>query len=144
MDSIEFQTYKYMEKLTPKQSTSDFVCIINSYGQRVCYNNKYQNEIRCDNEKCLVNFKTLDQSFIDAEVPNGVKINMTNNGNFSALQFIGVFPKSDLEKMTKITQTLPINSVERISDPYFGIPKKPLKCYIPKNKGNDECKKFAF
>lgn len=140
--SLTEQIVKYQTKLTPRARRSKFVCIINTRGQRVCYNDQYPNKIQCDSEKCRINYKTFDHSILSKDIPEGIWTNIYDNGQLSSIQLIGTIPKQILPEVKKEFPDVPVSTVKSIGDPYLGIPKKPIKCKVLFWK--KECKNYDF
>lgn len=126
-------------KISPKPNERKYTCYVNKNGYKVCYNTTYPNTIVCDREKCLVNYVTLDQTFLSKPLPDGVRANMYQRGYLSEIRIIGTFKRDELKNVSSLFPNIQIREVEKLGDPFFGTPRIPLKCKFPPFKNSKEC-----
>jgi hypothetical protein len=117
--------FEFSNKLTsPRTYESDYVCVVNENGQRVCYNNIAPNQVICNQNNCQINITTTNHEILKFALPKGIWYNFKEQGNISNIQAIGIFPKEKLKEITDIFPNIPINETNDIIEPHFGKQSK--------------------
>jgi hypothetical protein len=72
----------------------------------------------------------MNHEVLKNNLPAGIWYNFQENGHVSNIQIVGVFPKTKLKEMKEMFPNIPINKINKIDEPYFGIPSNSLKCKL--------------
>lgn len=121
---------------------SKFLCVYNDQKQRLCFTNPIDNNIVCDNEFCKVKMETTNENVIQKQFPKGVFILQRPMGLLPKFDVIGIFPRDKLKDVTDtLGQSLPINTIDKLNEPMFGLPSPPKNCrWTP---WNNECVEYT-
>jgi len=112
--------------VVPKESN---YCFYNDVGQKVCYQLPLNDKILCDQEKCKMSFKTINQHYLSKKFPKGIHIGIRPRGAFSTLHIFGMFPKIQLESVKSLlSNQIKIEDVDELQNPTFVLPSPPKKC----------------
>lgn len=140
--SIIYSTLSTMMMPTFSERKSKFLCVYNDQKQRLCFTNPVENNITCDPDYCKVKLETTNSNIIRKQFPKGVFLLQRPMGLLSKFDLIGIFPRDKLKEVTDtIGQPLPINSIDKIKEPMFGLPEPPKSCRWAPWK--DECVEYG-